>query len=103
MSLKLQVTSLLQGTGYNMDNLKHLKFCQQPIEDLILFSKLVAKNLTCSLLLESETTCEKHGITIHTDIGLISLKIYVEGVYPQLAVNFIFIVFNLLHALYQDS
>lgn len=73
------------------------------MEDLILFSKLVAKNLRCGLLLESETTYEKHGIDIHTVIGLISLTIYVDGVYPQLAVNFIFIVFNLLHALYQDS
>lgn len=74
LSSKLQVSSLLQGTGYNMDNLEHLKFCQQPIEDLILFSKLATKNLTCNFLLESETTYEKPSVTIHVDIGLISLQ-----------------------------
>lgn len=46
LSSKLQVNSLLQGTGYNMDNFEHLKFYKEPIEDLILFSKLATKNLT---------------------------------------------------------
>lgn len=47
LSSKLQVSSLLQGTGYNMDNFEHLKFCQQPVEDLILFSKLATENPKC--------------------------------------------------------
>lgn len=46
LSSKLQVSSLLQGTGYNMDNLEHLKFYKEPIEDLILFNKLATKSLT---------------------------------------------------------
>lgn len=57
-----------------MDSLECLKFCQQPIEDLILFSKLATKSLICNFLLESETTCKKPSITIHVDIALILLQ-----------------------------
>lgn len=57
-----------------MDNLEHLKFCQQPIEDLILFSKLATKNLIGNFLLASETTYEKSSITIHVGISLTSLQ-----------------------------
>jgi len=71
---KITSQFIMVRSGYNMDNLEHLKFCQQPIEGLILFSKLAIKKLKCNFLLGSETTYEKPIVTIHVDIGLISLK-----------------------------
>lgn len=70
----------MQGTSCYRVNLEDLKFCQQTVEDLILFSKLATKNLT--FLLKSEITNEKSSISSHADIGLISLQFVLQERVP---------------------